>query len=186
MLMDFPKKIETPRLYLRPCLPGDGLAVYEAIVHSQAELKKWLPFAHQEPSLEETEKNVLRAYAQFILKEDIRLHIYRKEDDQFIGSTGLHRIDWTLPKFEIGYWTDTRFSGKGYITEAVERLTKFAFHHYGAKRVEIRCDPHNHKSRKIPEKLGYSLEGIIHNDCLSADGKHVRDTAIFGKTFPTD
>jgi hypothetical protein len=34
ILMDFPEKIETPRLYLRPCQPGDGPDLYEAIVHS--------------------------------------------------------------------------------------------------------------------------------------------------------
>ncbi|MFS0764846.1 GNAT family N-acetyltransferase [Peribacillus phoenicis] len=182
ILMDFPEKIETPRLYLRPCQPGDGLDVHEAIVHSKPELKQWLPFAHQDVSLETSEQNVLKSFSDFILKEDIRLHVYRKEDDQFIGSTGLHRINWDIPKFEIGYWIDTRYSKQGYITEAVEKLTKFAFYHYGAKRVEIRCDPNNIASKRIPEKLGYTLEGILRNDCLSADGKEVRDTSIYAKT----
>ncbi|MGE7764672.1 GNAT family N-acetyltransferase [Peribacillus sp. NPDC096540] len=182
ILMDFPEKIETPRLYLRPCQPGDGIDVYEAIVRSQNELKQWLPFAHQEPSLETSEQNVLKAFADFILKEDIRLHIYRKEDDKFIGSTGLHRINWDIPKFEIGYWIDTMHSKKGYITEAIEKLTQFAFHHYGAKRVEIRCDANNLASKRIPEKLGFTLEGTLHNDCLSADGKELRDTYIYAKT----
>ncbi|RRN73055.1 N-acetyltransferase [Peribacillus simplex] len=182
ILMDFPEKIETPRLYLRPCQPGDGLDVYEAIVHSKHELKQWLPFAHQDASSETLERNVLKAFADFILKEDIRLHIYRKEDDQFIGSTGLHRINWDIPKFEIGYWIDTRYSKQGYITEAIEKLTKFAFYHYGAKRVEIRCDPNNIASRRIPEKLGYTFEGTLRYDCLSADGKELRDTSIYAKT----
>ena len=182
ILMDFPKKIETPRLYLRPCLPGDGLDVYEAIVRSRNELKPWLPFAQHEPSIEALEKNVLKAYADFILKEDIRLHIYRKEDDQFIGSTGLHRINWDIPKFEIGYWIDTGYSKKGYITEVVERLTKFAFNHYGAMRIEIRCDPNNLTSKRIPEKLRFTLEGTLHNDALSADGQTLRDTCIYAKT----
>lgn len=182
LLMDFPEKIETPRLYLRHCLPGDGLDVYEAVVRSQNELKQWLPFAQPEPSIEALEKNVLTAYADFILKKDIRLHIYKKEGDQFIGSTGLHRINWDIPKFEIGYWIDTAHCKKGYITEVVERLTRFAFHHYGAKRVEIRCDPQNLASKRIPEKLGFTLEGILHNEALSADGKTLRDTCIYSKT----
>ncbi|WP_285766294.1 GNAT family N-acetyltransferase [Peribacillus sp. SI8-4] len=182
ILMDFPEKIETPRLYLRPCQPGDGLDVYEAIIHSELELKQWLPFAHQEASAEISERNVLKSFADFILKEDIRLLIYRKEDDQFIGSTGLHRINWDIPKFEIGYWIDTRYSKKGYITEAIEKLTKFAFYHYGAKRVEIRCDPDNTASKRIPEKLGYTFEGILQNDSLSADGKELRSTSVYAKT----
>ena len=39
------------------------------------------PFAQPEPSIEALEKNVLKAYTEFILKEDIRLHFYRKEND---------------------------------------------------------------------------------------------------------
>lgn len=95
ILIDFPEIIaETERLYIRPCLPGDGKDVYDAVIASNDELKKWLPFAAKKKSLEETEAGIRRSYAQFWLREDIRLHIYRKEDGQFIGSTGLHRIDW--------------------------------------------------------------------------------------------
>ena len=32
---------------------------------------------------------------------------------------GLHRIDWAVPKFEIGYWARTSHAGRGYITEDV-------------------------------------------------------------------
>ncbi|MGE8077961.1 GNAT family N-acetyltransferase [Peribacillus loiseleuriae] len=181
ILKDFPDKIETERLYMRPCRQGDGKDVYEAIVHSRDQLKEWLPFAIHEPSLENTEENIRRSYAEFILKEDIRLHIYRKADDFFIGSTGLHRINWDVPKFEIGYWIDTRHSKQGYITEAVDALAHFAFDFYEAKRVEIRCDPNNVNSKRIPEKLGFTLEAILRNDSISVDGESVRDTCVFSK-----
>jgi RimJ/RimL family protein N-acetyltransferase len=181
ILKDFPETIETERLYIRPCQPGDGRDVYEAVNHSREELKQWLPFAHTVMSKEDTEINIRKSYANFINREDIRLHIYRRSDNKFIGSTGLHRIKWKVPKFEIGYWVDTRYTKNGYITEAVEALTKFAFEYYGAKRVEIRCDPDNTGSRSIPERLGFTLEGLLRNDSVSADGNEVRSTCIFAK-----
>lgn len=181
ILNEFPERIETERLYMRPALPGDGKTVHEAILASAAELKNWLPFAQNEQSVEEAEAGIRKSYAKFILREDFRIHIYRKEDDVFIGSTGLHRIDWDVRKFEIGYWGDSRFQKKGYITEAAEGLTKFAFEHFQANRVEIRCDPKNINSRRIPERLGYTLEGVLINDSLSADGKELRDTCIYAK-----
>ncbi|GLB58072.1 GNAT family N-acetyltransferase [Cytobacillus sp. NCCP-133] len=182
VLTDFPEKIETARLYMRPAMPGDGKIVHEAIKASIIELKKWLPFAQIEQSAEDVEAGIRRSYAQFILREDFRIHIYRKEDDVFVGSTGLHRIDWDVRKFEIGYWGDSRQQKKGYITEAVEGLTKFAFKCFHANRVEIRCDPRNVNSSKIAEKLGFNLEGILVNDSLSADGKKLRDTCVYAKT----
>ncbi len=97
-----------------------------------------------------------------------------------VGSSGLHRINWDIPKFEIGYWCRKRFQGQGYITESTAAITKFAFETLGAKRVEIRCDPKNIRSRRIPERLGFELEGILRNDQLSPSGE-LRDTMIFAK-----
>ncbi|EAR65295.1 ribosomal-protein-serine acetyltransferase [Bacillus sp. NRRL B-14911] len=182
ILIDFPEIIaETERLYIRPCLPGDGKDVYDAVIASKDELKKWLPFAAKEQSLEETEAGIRRSYAQFWLREDIRLHIYRKEDGQFIGSTGLHRIDWEARRFEIGYWCDSRHHKKGYISEAVEALIEFTFSSLSANRIEIRCDPENTASRKIPERLGFTLEATLRKNTLCASGDVLRDTCIFAK-----
>ncbi|MEI5907112.1 GNAT family N-acetyltransferase [Bacillus spongiae] len=180
ILLDFPDKIESNRLYIRPCLPGDGPIVHDAIIHSAPELKKWLPFAKKEQPLEEVEENIRKSYSAFISREDIRLHIFRKSDDNFIGSTGFHRCDWEIPKVEIGYWIDTRYSGKGYMAEAVHRLTLFALDFFKANRIEIRCDDQNLASRRIPERLGYHLEGILRNDSVSVDDNNLlRNTCVF-------
>jgi RimJ/RimL family protein N-acetyltransferase len=179
ILRTFPERIETERLYIRPCQPGDGPDVHQAIESSLAELKLWLPFAEKVESQDEVETGVRESFAKFVKREDFRLHIYRKEDNAFIGSTGLHRIDWSLPKFEIGYWIRTDETKKGYMTEAVTRLVSFAVEHYGAKRVEIRCDPLNENSRKIPERLGFVLEGILRNDGWDTTKENLRDTCVY-------
>ncbi|GIP65554.1 ribosomal-protein-serine acetyltransferase [Virgibacillus pantothenticus] len=166
------------RLLIRLPLPGDGKAVHEAIQLRQSELKQWLPFAQNEQTLEETEANVREAQIQFLQKEDLRFHIFDKHTKAFLGCTGLHRINWKGPKFEIEYWVDTRQQGKGIISEAVEALTKFALEELGAKRVEIRCDEENYRSRAIPKKLGFELEGIHYHDSRSVDGLSLRNTCV--------
>lgn len=183
ILINFPEEIHTNRLLIRKPLPGDGEVVYEAMQASLNELKPWLPWANCEQSKEEVEAIVREAHAKFLTREDLRLHIFNRETGEFIGGTGLHRINWDVPKFEIGYWIDKRQSGKGYITESTQALTEFAFRELHAKRVEIRCDSKNSKSRAIPEKLGFTLEGILKNDGLSVDRKETRDTCIYAKTL---
>jgi hypothetical protein len=55
ILIDFPEKIESERLSIRPCMPGDGPLVYESIQASLKELQEWLPFAHlHQTIIEET------------------------------------------------------------------------------------------------------------------------------------
>lgn len=181
ILINFPEEFYTERLVIRKPMPGDGKAVYEAMQASLTELKPWMPWAHRDQTPEEVEVNMREAHAKFLTREDLRLHIFHKETGEFIASSGLHRINWDVPKFEIGYWIDTRHSGKGYITEAVEGITNFAFQELKAKRVEIRCDSKNVKSRAIPERLGYDLEGILKNDSISVVGNERRDTCVFAK-----
>jgi RimJ/RimL family protein N-acetyltransferase len=179
-LLEMPAQLETERLIIRPPHVGEGAIVNEAILESLAELKPWMPWAAEAPSVEDTECNIRRAIARTQLREDIRLQFHLK-DGTFVGSSGLHRIDWSVPKFEIGYWVRTRFVGKGYVTEAVAAIANLAFASLGANRVEIICDSRNLRSRAIPERLHFPLEGILRSHKIDHHNT-LRDTCIYART----
>ncbi|WP_079707904.1 GNAT family N-acetyltransferase [Paraliobacillus ryukyuensis] len=181
ILLDFPDQFETERLLIRSPKPGDGKAVYQAIQASKEELKQWLSFAQKDQTEEETEINIREAYVKFIKREDLRLLLFNKQTGVLVGSSGLHQINWDVPRFEIGYWLDTRYSGQGYMTEAVQGICQFAFDELGANRIEICCDEKNQKSRAIPERLGFTLEGIFLKDSVAVNGNDLRDTCLFAK-----
>jgi RimJ/RimL family protein N-acetyltransferase len=181
LLFDFPHSFETERLFIRLPMPGDGEMVYEAILESLDALRKWMPWAKKPPTMEETEANVRRAYLQFLERSDLRFHIFEKSSGVFIGSSGLHQIEWSVPRFEIGYWCRSKYTGRGYITEAVRGLTVFAFKMLKAKRIEIRCDERNLRSRKVAERLGYRLEGVLRHYRLAVDHT-LENTCIYAMT----
>ncbi|RAL25882.1 GNAT family N-acetyltransferase [Thermoflavimicrobium daqui] len=181
ILKEFPHSFETERLLIRLPLPGDGVYINQAIIESLEHLRPWMQWANRTPSLDETEINVRQAYCHFLERVDLRFHLFEKRSKRFIGSSGLHRIDWSVPKFEIGYWCRKSEMGKGLITEGVRGLTVFAFEILGAKRVEIRCDERNIRSRKVAERLGYQLEGILRNFRLAVDD-HIENTCIYSMT----
>jgi RimJ/RimL family protein N-acetyltransferase len=184
ILLDFPTEFTTDRLLIRMPIPGDGKFMYEAINASIEELKPWLPFAQMEQTEEDVEVNIREAHLKFLKREDLRLLVFHKDTGELVASSGLHRIDWDIPKFEIGYWIDSRHSGKGYMTEAVQGITDFAVNELKARRVEIRCDTRNSKSAAIPERLGFTLEGILRNDSLEIGSTtRLRDTSIYAKVF---
>lgn len=181
ILLDFPHEFETERLRLRMPMPGDGKAVHEAITASIDELRPWMGFVQNGQTEEESEINTRQAHICFLKRKKLRLLVFLKETNKFVGSSGLHNIDWDVRKFEIGYWCDTRLSGKGYMTEAIAGLTEFTFNELKANRVQIQCDARNRKSRAIPERLGFELEGIFRNEDISVDGKELRDTCMYAK-----
>ena len=180
LLLDFPESFESDRLTIRTPRPGDGVEINAAVWETFDDLKVWMPWAQQMPTLEESESYVRRAQCQFLAREELTLFLFLKGTDTMVGSSGLHRIDWDIPKFEIGYWCRKRFQGQGCITESTEAITQFAFETFGAKRVEIRCDSKNVRSRRIPNRLGFKLEGTLRNDSLSPSGE-LRDTLVFAK-----
>ncbi|MGG1141036.1 GNAT family N-acetyltransferase [Bacillus mycoides] len=182
ILLDVPLQIETDRLILRaPLQAGDGNVVHQAIKESINELKQWLLLFQSIPTVEETEILLRNAHIDFLKRESFRYLIYHKDTNDFIGTASLHGINWKISKCEIGYWINTQFSGNGYMTEAVSELTNLGFQLLKFRRIEIRCESNNTKSRTIPEKLGFELEGILHNEDLSADGKKLTDTCIYAK-----
>ena len=181
-LIHVPVEIETERLVLHAPRAGCGQALSEAISASLPELQPWLPWVRQGVSPLDAEAEAIRAQARFITREDLRYHVILKETNTLIGGTGLHRIDWTVPKFEIGYWIDSRHTGNGYAVESARALTEFAFGQLKARRVEIRCDSLNGRSTAIPPKLGYELEATLRNFQRAFDDPtQIRDTLLFVK-----
>lgn len=181
ILKEFPQSFDTERLTIRCPLPGDGVTVRTAVLASQEELKQWLPWAVNVPDAEEYEVNIRKGNVRWLLREDLWMMIFLKGTNTLVGGSGLHRIDWNVPKFEIGYWATTAHAGNGYITEAVEAITAFAFDTLDAARVEIRCDETNTRSSAIPKRLGFVLEGILRNDDRHHITKELRNTLLFSK-----
>ncbi|MDQ0971464.1 ribosomal-protein-serine acetyltransferase [Neobacillus niacini] len=180
LLLDVPLILETERLMLRaPLQAGDGEIVHQAIGDSFYELKSWLSLFQEPPTVEETEIMLRNAHINFLKRESFRFLIFDKGGTDFIGTTSLHGIDWDIPKCEIGYWINTKYRGNGYMTEAVKELVNFGLNDIKFRRIGIRCESTNLKSRAIPEKLGFVLEGTLRNDDLSADGKKLTDTCVY-------
>jgi RimJ/RimL family protein N-acetyltransferase len=181
IMRDFPYSFDTERLTIRGPLPGDGRELWTAVTESQAELKPWMPWAVDINDAEWYEARVREGQLKFLAREDLWLMLLLKGTHTIIGGSGLHRMDWNVPKFEIGYWVRTTYAGQGYITEAVTGITNFAFDVLSAKRVEIRCDVKNERSAAVPQRLGFALEGTLHYDDRHHLTGELRDTFIFSK-----
>src|ERR1041384_6579764 len=135
LLIDVPERVETPRLVLRCPRAGDGVALNEAVCASLDHLRPWMDWAQVAPSPADSEANCRRAHARFLLREDL---VYMMFDPagRCVGGTGLHRMDWKVRRFEIGYWRRPDCASQGIVSEAVAALTRVAFDTLAARRVE--------------------------------------------------
>lgn len=184
LLIDVPERIETERLVLRPPRAGDGAKLNAAVLASLGDLAPWMPWASRAPTLDESEAIARRAHAQFEARADLVYSMFRREGDgsegEIVGGTGLHRLDWALRRFEIGYWRRSGHAGQGYATEAVRAMTRLAFDALDARRVEIRMDDQNVASWRLAERCGYTLEGLLRLDSVTPAGLP-RSTRVYAR-----
>src|SRR6185369_2179762 len=135
----------------------------------------WMPWANANETVDDLETYLRTMAARFLTREDLPLMLWRKHDGMYVGGSGLHRMDWGVPCFEIGYWVRASLEGQGYVTEAVNGITQFAFDVLAAERLEIRCDTRNIRSAAVARRAGYTLEGTLRRDSRDPKGE-LRDT----------
>ncbi len=178
-----PESLMTARLLLRPFGPSDAPALHEALAESRRELLRhlwFLPWVAEEPTLASAEQRCRRAQANFLLRADLPYLAFRKDDGRLVGSVGLHRTDWALPKTEVGYWMRTSECGKGYAAEAVNALVAWALDGLKAQRVELVTDEGNAGSRAVALRCGFQLEGVLRNTQRSPDGR-LRNACVYAR-----
>ena len=184
LLIDVPERIETERFTLRCPQAGDGAAINAAICATLDDLHPWMPWAQAAPLLDESEAYCRRHHARFRLREDLPYLIFEREPDGsegvLVGACGLHRMDWSVRRFEIGYWRRAGLSGHGIATEAARALSRMAFDRLGARRVEIRMDDSNLPSRQVAVRAGFTFEGLLRQDTLTVNGEP-RDTRVYSR-----
>jgi RimJ/RimL family protein N-acetyltransferase len=183
ILLELPSRIETERLVLRAPQPGDGAVLFDAVTESLPDLRRFLgslPWVAVEQSLESSEAYCRAAQADFIARRELAFLLFERAGGALVGTAGLHHLDWTTPKAELGYWGRTSSAGRGYVSEAVDALARFAIERLGAVRVQIVTDEANLRSRAVATRCGFALEGILRNERRSSDGT-LRNTCVYAR-----
>jgi len=178
------EELRSERIIVRPYRESDAQSLFEAVAESRDHLRPWLPFADEHQTVEESRDWIIHQVASWVLREDLMPGIWEAATGRFLGGSGLHPRNWETRYFEIGYWLRASATGQGYITEAVQLLSDYAFSTLAATRVEIRCDERNVRSSAVAQRLGFVREACLRNEQLAADGV-LRNTLIFA-LIPTD
>lgn len=175
-----PERIESERLVIRVARPGDGAMLNAAIAESLPQLAPWLAWVTPPPSVEASELSCRRAYARFLLNEDLMALFLLKSDGTLVGGSGLHHANWQLRQFEVGYWGRSAYAGRGLMTEGVRALADHALSMLRASRVFLTTDERNLRSCRLAERAGFELEGTLRNERLDLAGR-LRNTRVYAR-----
>jgi len=155
-----------PDLRLEPLGPSHAEEIYQRMDGDRTRLGTRLPWVR----LTTTASDTLQFISGSIQRRDVDSGgdgsgdwaIMAASDGarRIVGVIGLHGTNLAHRRTAIGYWVAGEFEGRGFVTRAVEAVTRQCFG-VGFHRVEVHAATDNHRSRAIPERLGFTLEGEL-------------------------
>lgn len=129
---------------------------------NKAFLSEWLAWANKVKSPQDSLNKIAEDHTKFGDITGLELGIFLQ--GKFIGRIGFHSIKGT--NAEVGYWLDQEHNGKGIITGCLKVLIKHAFTETNLHRIVIKMDIANVRSRKVPDRCGFTYEGIERESML--------------------
>jgi ribosomal-protein-serine acetyltransferase len=166
------------QLALKLVTQADKEELFALVDQNRDYLLQWLPWVDDMKSPADYPpiiKNWLQQYAE---NKGFSAAIVLK--DKIVGMIDFHNLDWTNRRAEIGYWLSADRQGNGTMTKVCRAMLRIGFEQYGLNRIEIRVAAANHKSKAIPERLGFRKEGVL-KEAAHLYGRY-EDLVVYGLT----
>lgn len=162
------QNISTDRLLLRKVTNEDSLPLFFGLLNQP----EFIYYTNKSPitkeqSLEYT-KVVQEKYKQLDYYNWV---IEEKSSKNIVGMINLKVMDKNNC-VEFNYATDSRFTNKGYMTEALQAVIHFALETMSVNRIQGGCAIENIASKRVMEKCGLSFEGTLKKYIKLSDGYH--------------
>jgi len=171
--------IETDRLVIRRFRQEDWKDLYEYL--SKEEVVRYEPYATY--SEEQCKEEAMRRASDFAFWA-----VCLKDTDKLIGNLYFCKQGPSeFRTWELGYVFNSDFQGKGYATEASNRIIKYGFEFLNVRRIIANCNPLNTSSWKLLERLklrreGHSLQTVYFK--LDQDGNPIwHDTYTYAMLY---
>ncbi|GAB2605517.1 N-acetyltransferase [Paractinoplanes abujensis] len=152
--MEPPEMINAGELVLKRWEPAWAPEALVAIKESLPELREFLPWATEAYNLDDAVDYITRSQEGWAEGDQFNYAIFTSVGE-LVGSIGL-MTRMGPGVLEIGYWMRTPYAGRGFMTAAVDALTRVALTLPGIDRVAIKHDEANRASAAVAVKAGFT------------------------------
>jgi ribosomal-protein-serine acetyltransferase len=133
--------------------------LFDLVDTNRDHLRAWLPWLDKTLSEKDTVRFISGMLSSFASTGAFACGIWHRE--RLCGVVGYNRIDSENRIGHIGYWLAKEAEGKGIMTDCCRALIKHGFEEYRLNRIVIAVATTNIKSQAIPDRLGFSKEGVL-------------------------
>ncbi len=158
---ELPDRLEAERVVVRRYQKGDGKALFALLERNDN--REFLHANVEEvaslATVGDAEVKIQRHAAEWMTRERFVMGIWLKSDLLYVGEIWIEPKRWEVPSFELGWFLDQGYQGKGFATEAARRALEFLFSDLHAHKVIVITRDTNPRSAKLAERLGFKKEG---------------------------
>lgn len=147
------------QLQLRSLQLSDAEEIFRLTDENRAHLKQWLPWVDFTQTVADSEMFIEQTMKKELQQNGFEAGIFY--EGELVGVIGLHTINRANQSTSIGYWLAADSGGKGIMTRATKAVITYCFEELNLNRIEIKAATANHRSRAIPERLGFIHEGTL-------------------------
>ncbi len=166
---------------IRPLEIADLDRYYELVDKNRKRLEDFFTgTVSKTPNKEATENFLREMDAKRKNREYYPYVLVDLSTSNFVVFIDLKNVDWTIPKTEIGCYTDAEFAGKGLTTKAMKLFVAYCFENFDFKKIYLRTYHTNKAAQIVAEKCGFEWEGTIRMDYITTAGKLV-DLMYYGR-----
>lgn len=175
-----PVALTAGRLHLRPWEPGDAAAVHAICQDPLVQQWTQVPVPYALIDAQSYVGSV--SPGGWAAGTDAHFAVLDSVSAAVLASVSLMRIEER--RAEIGYWCAAPARGQGVTAQAVSAVCRWAFAALDLVRVEWLADTGNPASRRVAEKAGFTLEGVLRARLRRRDGTPA--DAWVGSLLPGD
>ncbi|SDZ31361.1 GNAT family N-acetyltransferase [Thermoactinomyces sp. DSM 45892] len=150
--------------------------LFRLVDRNRSHLRNWVPWVDGTKSIEDTRNFLAFCESQYKHAKLINAGIWYQ--DELVGCIGYNEVNQHNRFAKIGYWLSEDMQGRGIMRLACAEMVRYGFQEMGLNRIEIRVAKSNHRSKAIPQKLGFVQEGMIRQAEWLYD--HYVDHLVFG------
>jgi RimJ/RimL family protein N-acetyltransferase len=143
---------------------------YDVITRQQEDAGFWRLMSSDASNPRTVEANQQYLDAQLGKPNAFYFAIRPVDDERFVGLINLSDIEWNHGVADLGMGIGREDWGKGYGTEALAILLRFAFHELNLHRVGLTVFDYNDRAVALYESAGFVKEGTD-REFLNRDGR---------------
>jgi ribosomal-protein-serine acetyltransferase len=134
----------------------------EAILASGDQLSRWMTWWHE--GFTETEAREWAAFCEAGQAAGTHHEFALQTTDcPYVGSCALSGVDRAAGTANLAYWTRSDYGGRGMASAAARRTAAWGVAALGLQRIEVAMATANLASRRVAERTGAVLDGVMRN-----------------------